>query len=246
MVGCQGLKCGFKVCVPANTKVCVPANTINNDIIDRILSGREITPKDLTVFTYWDSYEEFDHFVSQFSYSNSQLNRLFAKAEIFFNMNFVVALERLYSAKTGALNEQELKTIQGEINALINFVRESFFSLESPIEDSQFVKVMEIANQKAPEYLPALLALIKYYLFIGDFTLVKNYIDSIPLEIDNQSVIALMNQKLTHTKEDKGETQGGIPMRKSGNHFVVKVNINNDNSCECLSLVLSSPCLVLA
>lgn len=203
-------------------------------IIDRILRGREITPNELTAFSHWNSFEDFDQYLSQFSYSNSEQSRLFAKAETFFHKNFVRALEWLYSAKAAASNEQEINTIQGEINALISYVRKSFFSLESPIADSHFVQMMGIVNEKVPDYLPVILALIKHYLLIGDYRLAEYYIDSIPREAKNQSMIKLMTQKLTHTKNDRGEVQGGIPMRKRGNHFVVKVNINKDISLNLL------------
>jgi len=203
-------------------------------IIDLILRGREITPTELTVFSHWSSFEDFDQYVGQFSYSNSELNRLLAKAQIFFHKNFARALEWLFSAKAAAGNEQEINTIQGEINALISFIRKGFFSLESPISDSHFVLVMEIANEKVPDYLPVILALIKHYILIGDYTLAEYYIDSIPREAKNQSMIELMTQKLAHTKDDKDEVQGGIPMRKRGSHFIVKVNVNNDISLNLL------------
>ena len=200
-------------------------------IIDQIIKGREITPNELKAFSHWNSFEQF---VNQFNYSDSEVKRLFAKAEIYFHKNYVGALELLYSAIDAASSEQEINTIQGESNALINFVREKFFSLESSIADSHFVQLMELANEKVPGYLPVILALIKHYLLMGDYTLVENYIGSIPTEAENQSMIALMNQRLVNTKEDKGEILGGIPMRKIGTQYVVKVNINDDISLNLL------------
>ena len=197
-------------------------------IILRLLSNRSILYSDLTELSHWHSFDDFEQYIDRFELNTSAVFRLLAKAHIYYNQNYVNALENLYSSKQSADDIESLNSIQGEINGLISFIRKTYFSLDPSINEAVFLRFMDTAYEKQPDYLPIILALIKHYRFVKDYTLAKNYIEAIPTIPNNQHVINLLTEQLTRAKNEGDALSTGIPMTKQGNHFVVSVSINQE------------------
>jgi predicted aspartyl protease len=216
----------FANCESSSTQT--NTNEVIDEIIEKLLKNRSILHADLSALSHWDSFDDFESYLNRFKLSASALHRLLAKAYIYFNQNYINALENLYSSRQAASDIDSIKNIQGEINALISFMRRTYFSLNSTISEDTFLRFMDFAYEKQPDYLPVILALTKHYLFVKDFDLSKNYIEAIPGIPENQQAIDLMTERLQLSKDQADETAGGIPMIKSGNHFVVRVSINQE------------------
>ena len=207
-----------------------------DSVIQKLIRSRNILPHDLTMLEHWRSLQDFDNYLAtnSLSLTTASLNRLNAKANVFFEQNFIVALEALYVAMDSADNVNESDTIQGEINALLKYIQRQFFSEIDFISERKFSTIMNFAHEKQPGYLPVIRALFKHHLLMGDYDLAEGYIDSIPEERDNQLAIDSMKMKLKENQDSPDEARHGIPLQKHGNHFLVDVNINGEIALKLL------------
>jgi len=196
-------------------------------LIARLLANRSILAKDLSIMNHWTSMEDFINTFEQFELSDSERHHLLAKAQVFFANNYLAAIEELYSAQQSALNDETLVQLQGEINALLDFIRRQYFSENEVVSIRLFTRLMNLAHEKQPNYLPVIIALVRHYLLVGDYVLASNFIARIPQNTDNLLTIELLNKRLEKNILLNTFGEQGIALTKKENHYIVPVTFNN-------------------
>jgi len=216
----------------AQSCTTVQSDSLKEDIDISLLlqldQSRNILPNDLSKISHWSSLQVFEDDLDEANLSTSTRHHLLAKAQIFFRTDFVAALEELFSAMQSAPNEERIEILQGEINALIEYVKIQYFSENQVVPIDVFTQLMNLANEKQPNSLPVLIALVRHHLLVGEYDLAENYIERVPPDIDNLATIDLLNQRLRNNMEANLSSSSGIPLKKLDNHFIVEVQFNDD------------------
>ncbi|TQV87305.1 retropepsin-like aspartic protease family protein [Aliikangiella coralliicola] len=225
----------FTECPSVNSPVT--ANRDTDVLISKLLKNRSILPEDLFTLDHWNLLEEFIDYITELDLSTSDIHRLRAKAFVYFDRNYPLALEELYSAKQSAINQHVTNIIQGEINALTNYVIRDFFSIAPTVSAKSFMETMNLVHEKQPNYIPVISALVKHHLLTGDLSLAETYVNNIPPNEENQIAIDILKGRLDAAINNAEPTKPGIPLQKHGNHYMVKATINGDIT---LSLLLDT------
>lgn len=203
----------------------------------KLINNRSILKKDLSVLSHWVSFSDFISTLNSQIISDSDHHHLLAKAEIYFRGNYLAAIEALYSAQQSVSSDEKSDTIQGEINALLNYVRIQYFSENSVISIEWFTGLMNLAHEKQPNDISVIIALVRHYLLVGEYALASNFINRIPPDIDNLVTIELLNNRLEKNRLSHLDNSKGIALTKRGNHYIVKVEFNQQVS---LNLMLDT------
>lgn len=203
------------------------AKKILDPLIAKLLNSRAILPSELTFLNHWHDQADLDSYIEPHQLSPSEFSRIKAKAEVYFNQKYVVALQDLFAAIHSAKDLKEEDTISAEINALVDYIGENFFKLPPTITEDTFLQAMNLVHEKNPHLLSVILLLSKHHLLMGNFDLVEAYIERIPPTEKNKSVIDLMKMKLDETKSLVDSNYNGIPLQRKNNHFFVNVMVND-------------------
>ncbi|MBV1910839.1 MAG: retroviral-like aspartic protease family protein [Kangiellaceae bacterium] len=207
-------------------------NTSSDKTTPRLLhnldNSRSILANDLSRLSHWGSMQEFEESLLSFLISNDSNHHLLAKGRVYFQTDYVAALVELYSAQQSASDDERLEMFQHEISALIDYVRRQYFSENQMISINTFTQLMNLANEKQPNNIPVIVSLVRHHLLLGDYHLAENFIERIPSDLDNLSTIKLLNHRLEENIASNPSQQNGIPLIKSGDHYIVEAVFNND------------------
>ncbi len=206
-------------------------------LITQLDRTRHILPQDLSRLNHWTSFTSFNNALEQLTLSESSRQHLLAKAHIFYTSDFIAALESLFSAQQSAINEERLDMFQAEIDVLIDYVRQQYFSENHLIPIDTFTAVMNLANEKQPNNVEVITALVRHHLLVGEYAVAENLIGRVPPDVDNLVTIAQLNKRLSQTMAVNQSSESGIPLQKMGNHFIVQVTFNQEHS---LNLMLDT------
>lgn len=215
----------------------LPNEHFDSSILVKLDRSRNILPNDLSKLSHWTSFKVFEDQLIEAGFSSSSSHHLLAKAQVFFRNDFVSALEELFSAMQSAPDEERIEMLQGEINSLLEYVKIQYFSENQVIPIDVFTQLMNLANEKQPNSLPVIIALVRHHLLVGEYSLAENYIGRVPPDIDNLATIDLLNQRLKNNLETNPSSMSGISLKQIDNHFIVEVHFNDDAS---LSLMLDT------
>jgi len=205
--------------------------------IRQLDNSRSILPNDLSRLNHWTSLTSFTKSLDEMVLSDNSRNHLMAKALVFYSYDYISALEALFSAQQSASNEERLEMFQAEIDVLLDYVRRQYFSENHLIPIETFTAVMNLANEKQPNNVEVLVALVRHHMLVGEYGLAENYIERVPPDVDNLITIDELNRRLTRTMAANLDSDKGIPLKQLGNHFLVEVNFNQEHS---LSLMLDT------
>jgi clan AA aspartic protease (TIGR02281 family) len=206
-------------------------------LIAQLDRSRNILSHDLSRLNHWNSFSSFSKTLDQLVLGNSSREHLLAKAHIFYASDYISALESLFSAQQSANNAERLEMFQAEIDVLLDYVRRQYFSGNSLIAINTFTSVMNLANEKQPNNVEVLVALVRHHMLVGEYGLAENYIARVPPDVDNLVTIDQLNRRLAQTLAASLDSDNGIPLLKLGNHFIVEVKFNQEHT---LNLMLDT------
>ncbi len=197
-------------------------------------NSRSILPNDLARLNHWTSFSRFTKSLEQLELSDNSRSHLLAKAHVFYSYNYISALEALFTAQQSASEEERLDMLQAEIDVLLDFVRRQYFSENHLIPIETFTAVMNLANEKQPNNVEVLVALVRHHMLVGEYGLAENYIERVPPDVDNLITIDVLSRRLNKTIAASQDTDKGIPLMQFGNHFLVEVQFNQDHSLKLM------------
>lgn len=200
-------------------------------------NSRSILPNDLSRLNHWTSLSSFTKSLNQLILSDNSRSHLLAKAYIFYSYDYILALEALFSAQQSASDEERLEMFQAEVDVLLDFVRRQYFSENHLIPIETFTAVMNLANEKQPNNIEVLVALVRHHMLVGEYGLAENYIERVPPDVDNLTTIDALSRRLNKTIAASQDSDKGIPLMQLGNHFLVEVQFNQEHS---LNLMLDT------
>ena len=198
----------------------------SNALILKLARTRAILPDELAILNHWYSQEDLKQYLKDYALTATTLHRIWAKGEVHFNKNFLAALRELYAARIDA-DEVSEKVIAAELASLIDYIHRMYFASSPEINMALFLDVMYLVNEKEPAYLPVIQSLVKHHNLLGEYQRAIDYIDTIPMDYENETLIKFLRNSVEKSRSERNAEPGGIPMERRGNHFVVKVTLDD-------------------
>jgi len=200
--------------------------TVDDTLVKKLARSRAILPTELSLLNHWFSRDDLEEYIKEFDLTTTTYNRILAKGEIHFNKDYLAAIRLLYTAIRDA-DEASLKVAQTELYTLVDYIQRMFFASSPEIDTELFLSAMYIVNEKQPDYVPAIEALVRHHNFLGEYDEAGNYIERIPQDYENDRLIKSLQTQVEKSKSEKDKDDSGIPMEKRGDHFVVNVTLDN-------------------